>query len=92
MLPSPEHRWRAQAEQLLGRRSQKEVTGIQAPGETERPPLGLGRKALEGREAPKGLMGPPSSFSQSFLQPRTARPGGWAWRWRMWGWAGGEVR
>ena len=65
--------------------------GIQAPGETEKPPLGLGKKALEGREALKVTMGSPSSSPQSFLQPRWPGSGGWAWRWGMWGWAGGKV-
>lgn len=71
MLSSLECDWRAQAYGLVGRRFQKEVTSVQAPGEAEKPPSHLGRKTLEGR-VPESL-GSPSSSLQFFLQPRVAR-------------------
>lgn len=48
MLSSLERDWRSQAYRLLDRRFQKEVTGVQAPGEAEKPPSCLGRKTTEG--------------------------------------------
>lgn len=50
----------AQASDLLGRGFRKEVPGVQAPEEAEKPPAGLGGKMLEGREALRVRTGSPS--------------------------------